>query len=240
MDGVKLAALFSYTPNKLKYCGPDSASNTIYDYIVNKKNKDIVKNLLIKFEALHPYLKIISEKNNLEFFDYKVIEAYWIGNKLADLNKQAAINLINMLNKRGLLTSIAKNLINKIKGLSREEIPLTHLFNVIFIGVGAVTGSVPTIIENMDKCRISWGTVCEIHDSYLLVEYHRLRNQDNKYFINKDTEKIKINYDKNFCRLNKEDIVAIHWNMAVKKLDFKESKNLKNYTQKITELTSMR
>lgn len=238
MDGVRLAALFSYMPNKLGYCGLKDASKLFYDYLRNKGSKEKVKELLVKFEALYPYLKVIAEENNKDPFDYDVVEAYWLGNKLADLDKKAAIRLIGMLSKRGLVDSIAKNLIKKVEKLD-VEIPLTHLFNVLFVGVGAVTGKVPTIIENMDKCRISYGNVCEIHDLYLIVECNRLRGQGNKYFMDKNMEKVKVYYDKNFFSdLNKGGIVAIHWGLAVKKLSFEEMNNLKIYTQKVIGLIS--
>lgn len=239
MDGVRLAALFSYMPNRLNYCGPKDASKLFYDYLKNKGSKEKVKELLVKFEALYPYLKIIAEENNKDPFDYDVVEAYWLGNKLADLDKRAAIRLVEMLNKRGLVDSIAKNLIKRLESLE-EIISLTHLFNVLFVGVGAVTGKVPTVIENMDKCRVSYGVVCEIHDSYLIINYNRLKEHDNEYSIDKNVEKIKVNYNKKLLNdLNKGDTVAVHWESAVKKLSLKELNNLKTYTQKVIELISM-
>lgn len=239
MHGVKLAALFSYMPNKLKYCGPKDSSAMFYDYLKNDSNENKVKSLLVKFEALYPYLEIISEKNNKDPFDYEVVEAYWLGNKLAELDKEAAVKLIGMLTKRGLVESIAKELTKKLESLNTKTTPLTHLFNVVFVGVGAVTQSVPTIIENMDKCRISWGAVCEVKDKSLIIEYNRLKKKNEDYFIDKDIEKIKVNYDKNFLNdLRVGDKVAVHWGLAVKKLDSNEFSNLKTYTQKVIELVS--
>ncbi|MBL7100498.1 MAG: hypothetical protein ISS23_00925 [Nanoarchaeota archaeon] len=239
MDGIKLATLFSYMPNKLKYCGPKDASTIFQNYLKNNIGQEKAKELLIKFEALYPYLEIIAEKNSKDPFCYEVVESYWLGNELADLDKQAAIKLIGMLTKRGLLESTAKDLIQKIKGLDEKEIPLTHLFNVMFVGVGAVTGSVPTIIENMDKCRVSYDTICEINDSYLIVEHNRLKNDNGKYFISETAEKIKVSYDKNLLKdLNIREVVAVHWGSAVKKLNSKELNNLRNYTQKVIELIS--
>lgn len=239
MQGVKLAALFSYMPNKLKYCGPKNSSTLFYNYLKNNANRNKIKSLLIKFEALYPYLEIISEKNNKDPFDYEVVEAYWLGNKLAELDKEAAVKLIGMLTKRGLVGSIAKELTKKLESLNTKTTPLTHLFNVVFVGVGAVTQSVPTIIENMDKCRISWGAVCEIKDKSLILEYNRLKKKNEGYFIDKDVEKIKVNYDKNFLNdIRVGDKVAVHWGLAVKKLGSKELENLKTYTQKVIELVS--
>lgn len=240
MDGVRLATLFSYMPNKLQYCGPGDVSAVFCDYLKTNANKNKVKSLLTRFEALYPYLEVISKKNNKDLFDYEVVEAYWLGNKLAELDKKAAVNLIEMLTKRGLVESLAKELIKKIEDLDAETIPLTHLFNVIFVGVGAVTQSVPTIIENMEKCRISWGKICEIQDSSLIVEHNKLKKQGNKYFIAENIEKKKVDYDNNFFDdLKIGDEVAIHWDLAVKKLDSRELADLKNYTQKVIGFVSM-
>ena len=235
MSGIRLAALFSYSPNKLGYCGPKDADKLFYDYLKNETDKDKVKNSLSKFEALYPYLKVIAAEHGKEPFDYDVVEAYWLGNKLSEVKKETAVKLINMLAERGLLSSIAESLTRKINDLNVEKIPLTHLFHVLFVGVGSVTGSVPNVTENVNKCRTSWGTVKEIGSS-LIIDTNKLEKSDGRYYFS-EIKNLKLDYNQNlFPDLAVNDTIAIHWEYAVKKLDSKELNNLKSYTKKVIEL----
>jgi len=239
MDGIKLASLFAYQPNKLNYCGPDNAFNIFSNYWKDGTGKEKARELLEKFEALNPYLDVIAEMNGKDSYDHEVVEAYWIGNEFSDVSKENAIDLVKRLNKRGLTDSMSEKLVERINGLKNDIIPLTHFFHVVFIGVGEVTGNVPSILENMDKCRISWGKIYDINDSNLTVGYNKLKYEDDNYFLNEKEEKIEVNYDKNILKdLNVGDMVAIHWGNVVKKLNLEELKNLKTYTNKVIELIS--
>ncbi|USN45380.1 MAG: hypothetical protein H6502_05000 [Candidatus Woesearchaeota archaeon] len=117
MDSIELCARFSYVTNKLEYCGPKSSTKTIYQYLTKDKNlaKD-VKTTLEKFEGLMPYF------SEMGGFNYKVVEAYWLGNELLEnFPKHKMIKIINNLVKRGLPQFIAERIIEK---LPSKEFPL--------------------------------------------------------------------------------------------------------------------
>src|SRR3989338_6132626 len=135
MKGIELAARFSYITNSLRFCGPKEASKQFLQYLSKKNNKDI--------------------------FDYEVIEAYWIGNKLLDnFTDDDNKKIIKKLMQRGLPKSIGLDL---IKNLPSGLVP-HHNFNVMYVGVGRLTGSVETNLQNMDNYRISYGKVLEVLD----------------------------------------------------------------------------
>ena len=177
MKGIELAARFSYITNSLRFCGPKKASKQFLQYLSKKNNEQKVKDSLLKFEGLYPYLSAIAEKNNKDIFDYEVIEAYWIGNKLLDnFTNEDNKTIIKKLMQRGLPKSIGENLINNLpSGLLPH-----HNFNVMYVGVGRVTGSVETNLQNMDNCRISWGKVLEVLQDKLLVQSNLLIKNKNK------------------------------------------------------------
>jgi len=146
MKSTQLCCRFSIIPNKLSFCGPSNCYKTFTKHLKNNNNEQEIKDLLTKFEGLYPYLQLIAEKHNLSPFDYKVIEAYWLGNELLDAftNKDLK-KFFPELHKRGLPSSIVEKLIKRV---SKDALPM-HTYNVLFVGVGQITNSVPTTLINM-------------------------------------------------------------------------------------------
>lgn len=69
-------------PNRLGYCGPDE-NDVLFDALVNNKPTKELMNALRGFQAAYPYLRFIAHSQGLEDpFDYRAVEAYWIGNDL--------------------------------------------------------------------------------------------------------------------------------------------------------------
>ncbi|HTP54549.1 MAG TPA: DUF6390 family protein [Thermoplasmata archaeon] len=156
MDGVQLGARFSIATNRLSFCGPADAEPALYAAIRAPTGGAAARRALGGFEALMPYLEAIAAKHALDPFDRRVVEAYWIGNDLLDaFGPKEFRSLLDALVRRGLPASIAARL---IRHLPAAPIP-HHMFHVAFVGVGAVTGHVPTTLANMESCRPAWATV---------------------------------------------------------------------------------
>src|SRR3989344_166268 len=82
LDGALLAARYAFMPNKLRYCGGDKNSE-IFGYVAENASDQGLKELLEEFATMYPYLKLIAASNKIANpFDYKVVEAYWLGNDL--------------------------------------------------------------------------------------------------------------------------------------------------------------
>ena len=265
MKGIELALRFSYMPNALQYCGPKVAHSNFLKYISNSSNtktfnpkdkeklKGKIKNNLKNFEALYPYLSAIAKKSKKDYSDYKVVEAYWIGNKILEkFNKKDMAKIIFELGKKGLPKIIAKKTIENLK----EGFVPHHNFNVGFVGVGQVSGSVPTTLKNMNNCMILPAKILKIEKSLknnddnkkeennLIVSRVLLERENGKYKLTKNdmnnkknnTHKIKVKFLPNlFKKIKVGDTVAIHWNFAAKILTNKEEKNLLKYTNQILE-----
>ena len=156
MDGVALGSRFSIATNRLNFCGPADAEPNLYRAIVGGGEVPEARRALARFEALMPYLEAIGRRHGRDPFDPEVVEAYWLGNRLLDDWTRAEFEeLLGRLVTRGLPRSIAAELARRL-----PERPLPHhVFHVAFVGVGAVTGHVPTTLPNMEACRPAWGTV---------------------------------------------------------------------------------
>jgi len=85
--GLRKACLYALPPYRLGLCGPIEKSKTdLISGFANAKEKNIekVKSVFVKTFPMVKYLKMIAKKHNLDVFDKKVVEAYWIGNHLLD------------------------------------------------------------------------------------------------------------------------------------------------------------
>jgi len=225
MDALELAARYSFMPNKLRYCGPEDADKILFQYVIDKKDKETVERVLKQFEAFSLYLNLIAKKNKKSIFDKDVIEAYWIGNSLLEKVKKEDIKklITEDFTKKGLPHSIAKKLAKNIPNNSTPH----HSFHVMHIH--SVTGKIKFMFSNIDKCRISWGKVKDINKNSLLIEYSPIEIKD-KLILGKEID-TKVQYDKEFLRNIKiNDFVAVHWNYAVDKLTKTQKQNLEKYT----------
>jgi hypothetical protein len=222
-DGLDLCARFSYITNKLEYCGPKDCTKKLHDMIVNGSNRKEVLESLKRFEGLLPYLSVISDKP----FTFDAVEAYWIGNELLDrCGKEENIKIIENLVKNGLPKFLGKKLIEKLP----DGCVPHHSFNVFFVGVGQLTGSVATTPENMDKCRISAGRIESIYRDKLKVLTNQVYLEEGKIRLRKVIK--EVSYEKGFLyEIKVGNHVGIHWDKAVVVLSAEQVNNLKKYTQ---------
>jgi hypothetical protein len=233
MDGLELAIRFSYVTNQLHFCGPSKAEDAFLRYIKKKDNAKDVKDVFLRFEGLWPYFSEIAAKNKKDVFDFEVVEAYWIGNRLLDtMTKKENAAVVRKLMQRGLPTSIGEPLIRKMP----EGLVPHHCFNVFYVGVGHTTGSVETNLANMNNCRPAWGKVVEISANSMLVESQSVVLKKGKYVIGPDEKETAVYLDTFLPKVKKGDLVALHWGFACMVLNKEQAENMKKYTQKTLDV----
>ncbi|MBT4352701.1 hypothetical protein HOD20_09275 [archaeon] len=235
MDPITFVTKYSFITNKLKYCGPDDSYIKFLEYIKNPNEKlaSEIRNYMKRFEGLYPYLDLISKKTNLDFLSEKVVEAYWIGSDLLDdFDENDLKEMITALSKRGLPKSYAKKLCD---GVPKGMVP-HHSFNVIYVGVGKVTGSVEFNIDNINNCLIRWGKVKKINENKVTLS-HQPYIFENKKMILSNEKEDEFEYLPEFIdELKIGDNVSHHWNVVVDKLTDSQKKNLIKYTNKNVEV----
>ena len=231
MTGTRLCCSFSRIPSQKNYCGPTSAHKELAEFVRTGQNEGRVQELLSKFEGLHPYLCFIAERHNLKPFDYRVVEAYWIGNDLLDVfGRDDFKQLIPELEKRGLPGSYANRL--------REKIPIGaiphHSFHVLFVGVGQLTGRLQTTLENMLNCMLSWGEVISVDQNTAVVSGPVLRYNNNKFEMSMNGGRV-VSYDPALIQPKQGDMIAVHWNECAYILGREQLQNLRKYTNFVIE-----
>ena len=166
---------------------------------------------------------MIAEKNNINnFYDEKVVEAYWIGNELLDkvtVGDLKRIILYNFVQPELLTKEKAEMIINGIP----DNVVAHHSFHVFF--VGSITGRVKLTPELKDQCKVSWGEVLNVFENQVEVETEKL-------FPQREKIKIKADLDEFLPKLTKGDLVSFHWGRICEKLTSQEYNNLVEYTMR--------
>jgi len=237
--GLTLCTRYAFMPNKLQYCGGDK-NKELFEYGVRNTADPFLTDFLKEFQTLMPYLQLIAESNKIKDpFDYRVVEAYWLGNELLEgvTMKKFYSHFIDGLNlKKKLKPKDFEKLIGKIP---HNALP-HHSFHVF--NVWLRTGNLPIIhtLATMDNCRISWGKVLDVDKNDLEVLSSPLIINGNKLALGKAIRKKIIYkfYNKSFIEPKVNDWISFHWGWACDILSSAQVKNLIKYTWQSIELAN--
>lgn len=216
MDGLRRSANYAFAPNFLKYCGPDK-NRELAGYLQFKASDDGLKELLSHFAAMHPYLKLIAEQNNVrDEFDNLVVEAYWLGNRLLD---KVSLNSFYQHIKPRLPKRDLRWFELKLPTGAKPN----HQFHVLNFFIRTGHRQIIHTVETMDQCRISWGR---------LRQDGRLNSQQLVYREKKLLLIPAIKTVKNLVNDFKAgDLVTAHWGWICEKITPVQAKNLEIYSR---------
>jgi hypothetical protein len=233
MDGLRRCARYGFSPNKLKYCGPDK-NRELFGYMVKGVEDVGLGQLLGDFAVMYPYLRLIAEENGIKDpFDERVVEAYWIGNELLEGVSMKQF-YDHLMEKQGLKKRFKMKHLKWIVGKVPVGAKVHHSFHVF--NVWNRTGHEAKLhtVETMDKCRISWGKVVKKEKDKIRVKTQELVYEDGRLRLNDEVEK-EVSWrlgDKSFVKgLKKGDWVTVHWDWVCEKVSQKQVRNLEKYTK---------
>ena len=231
-QGLLTCARYAFAPNYLKYCGPDE-NRTIFQYCAAQDADAGLRELLEEFGTLYPYLRFIAQANGIaDPFDPRVVEAYWVGNRLLEvvgkaefaghlLDTQQLKKRLNAKSREWLLTKIPQG---------AQPNHAFHVFNV-FTRTGHHT--VPHTIETMDQCRIGWGRMVRKDGEFLVVAARSLVFENRKLALGKPTERsVRVTYKNTGLPVhaNVGQWVSFHWGWVCDTLTDRQRRNLARYT----------
>jgi len=240
IDGSILAARHSFMPNRLGYCGPDENEVLLEACLNNKPSKELI-DALKGFQAAYPYLRFIAQSLGVDDpFDYRVVEAYWIGNDA--LQKIAPTGFYDHLRER-LKAKYPKEQIKRLfEAQPYAAFPhhALHVFNA-FSTMGTVPDSFATatgpddiVGSMMDKCRISWGKVLRSDGKgSLSVEYEPVLRREGKLSLGSPvtTNVVSEIQGRSFLSdVKPGDWISFHWGFACTTLTPTQVANLRRYT----------
>ncbi len=234
MNGLWRCAKYAFSPNKLKYCGPDK-NQELKGYLQTKTSDQGLQAILTEFAAMQPYLKLIARENGIaDEFAEKVVEAYWLGNELLD-----TVSLKSFFNH-------TRPRLSK-KDLKWFEVKLpqgakpNHQFHVFNFWKRTSHLARLHTIETMDNCRISVGEIIPATATTFAVGRNLLVKTDQMVYKNGQLELEpaikKVQSLENGYKPG--DLVTIHWNWVCEKISEKQKENLEKYTDLALSLANL-
>ena len=241
-EALQLACRFSLPPNSLGYCGQNSAPEKFKKYVVDggsPSDQQEIQQELERFVVLNPYLEALATITDKSKFSREVIEAYWLGNdELKKAKPRDYLLLLDNFVKQG----VPNWFVEELRAKKPKKFIPHHLFQVLHVGVGRASRSVPFNLASINNCMIRWGKVTRIMGDKLEADLTSLDGKIGNGFI-KDESVGSLKVVIKTCqamflpdflpKLKLGDVVAVHWGQAVKILSPKEVIQLDFWTREV-------
>ena len=220
LDGLALCSRFSYPPNSLSLCGPDKKNDLNWYATTGNTDKGTME-ILSQFSTLYPYLILIASENKIKDpFDQKVVEAYWIGNKL--LHQIPVTPFIaHSRDKIRLKEKIKKQDLYRIFDKISDGAFPHHSFHVLNIYKRTGHLNILHSVETMDACLINYGKIIKILPTTITVETKPLRLKNNRLVFDKNMNRMIMSQGEKdilFKQLKIGDLISYHWGYFCQKL----------------------
>jgi hypothetical protein len=230
LQGTLRFIRYGFMPNRLQYCGPTGDNHTLFEYAVEGVSDGGLSPLLRKFSGALPYLKLIARANGIaDPFDFRVVEAYWIGNELLDC-----------VEVRQLYDSLAERFGKQLTGRTRDLVlgkaPAGarphHSFHVL--DVHRRVGELEPTLRTLDDCRISWGRVLSLDSGELVVERSPVVLREGKLVLDAPRpERVTRQLEGHgFADAAQPgDWVSLHWGWVCEVIDDRQRRSLECYSR---------
>jgi hypothetical protein len=230
---LRLLSRFSLGPNQLGYCGRNTATGKLKHCVVKGDTLGVARELE-KFIVLHPYLQTIASVAGKSKFSYSVAEAFWLGNsELEKAKPEHYDKLLGYFRAQGVPEWLVAELERK---RPKKFIPL-HLFQILHVGVGRASGSVPFNLESINNCMVRWGRVLTLNrkNKMVRVKLNSLaKGKTGRYRLITKTEEPR--YVPGFVPgMKTGDPIAVHWGLVTKVLTATEVRNLEKWTKRVLD-----
>jgi hydrogenase maturation factor len=247
IGGAVFSARHSFMPNRLGYCGPEE-NQLLFDAAVENKPTRELLGALQQFKGAYPYQRFIAREAGLQDpFDYRVTEAYWLGNSL--LENIPPDRFYQHLRER-LDSKFSRDHIKRffdMRPYASFPHHALHVFNA-FSSMGTVPDFFATGIGRddkvgslMDQCRISWGRISTVDGKDLIVEYEPIIRKEGRLLLVQPTlKRILRQIDgRGFVdNARPGDWVSFHWGFAASTLNESQVASLRKYTLRAMEIAN--
>jgi Family of unknown function (DUF6390) len=235
LDGALLHAKHAFMPNSLGYCGPDDRG-AILGHLQSSSVSPGLLAVLKSFEAAYPFVKLIARSAGADPFDYRVPEAYWIGNGLL---KGVDVEDFYRFTHQELDGRRQPDVKKAFEALGERALPhhgfhvmSTYLTSEVADGPSVTNSNERKVSELIDRCRITPARVEAVEGKFLRVRSRPVRLRDGELSLSGAVVQ-KVGFDREirpFDAVKAGDWVSVHWGFAAEVLTPRQAGNLGRFT----------
>ncbi len=230
--GAVRFARYAYAPNALGHCGPPDARGLLEQAATGDSDGDL-RHLASAFEGAWPYLQLIAAANRIaDPLDERVVEAYWIGNRLLDAVPPRVL-------RAALTERFAARLGRDLSALT-DTLPAGaaphHAFHVfsVYPWVGLLRRvAIDEPLRVLDRCRISWGRVVTASADRAVVRTRPLTWDGASLALGPPAPASFVTANDGYGfvdDLRPGDVVSLHWNWVCERLTPRAAASLRHIT----------
>ncbi len=237
LPGPLLFERYAYPPNSLGYCGPTD-SVAFHEYGMAGVVDAGLRQLAQEFHGAWPYLRLIAESTGVgDPLDRRVVEAYWVGNRLLDRVPIAAMGSSMEDRFRPRVGSHFGQLAETViaGGVPHHSF---HVFGVYpWVGLLRDDRKADRALTVLDRCRIRWGQVVSVSGDSAVVATRRLR-WDGRFLTldamaEPETARVAIT-----AGIRPGHRVSLHWDWVCDLLTDQQARNLARYTTRHLDIAN--
>lgn len=237
-----LFARYAYPPNQLGYCGPDD-HRALLDYGAGQVSDPGLAQLARAFTGPWPYLTLMAGAAGIaDPFDWRVVEAYWVGNPLLDAVDMADFGATLMERFR---PRAGRSWDHLAEGITAGAVA-HHSFHVfgVYPWVGLLqSGRSDHPLHQLDRCRIRWGRVVATVGDRVQVRFRPLEWDGRQLSLGApqvETVTRALHGVGFVPDLQPGDWVSLHWDWICDRLDRRQLASLRRYTDRQLDITNRR
>jgi len=223
---------YAFPPNERGYCGPDRADELL-ERVANGSSGPVLASLARGFEGAWPYLELIGECLGRGTLDPVVVRTYWLGGP--ELSRCGGRPFVGSLETR-FRSRLSRLEFERLAAAVVMGATPHHNFHVfgVYPWVGLMRGGMGDVpLQVLDRCRIRWGRVEEIHGDTAVVSSRPLTWDGHRLALGPatpETARLRRNGRALTHAVRPGDWVSLHWDWVCDRLGPTELAHLRRST----------
>jgi hypothetical protein len=233
VPGPIMFVRYAFPPNYHGACGPPD-SQGLFQYGASAVVDNGLRDLARQFAGAWPYLELIANATGVgDPLDRRVVEAYWVGNRLLD---QVGTRPLGDSMEERFRARTGRQFGNLTEAVLAGGMPhhSYHVFCIYpWVGLLGDDRRYEQALMVLDKCRVRWGQVREVRPDQLTVESQPLLFEHGQLFLGPprlEAVERTLNGVGLVPEFSAGDWVSMHWEWVCDRLSARQLGALRHYT----------
>jgi hypothetical protein len=225
---------YAFPPNYHGACGPPD-SQGLFQYGASAVVDDGLRDLARQFAGAWPYLELIAGASGIgDPLDSRVVEAYWVGNRLLD--QVGPHSLGDNMDER-FRAHTGRQFANVRETVVAGGMPhhSYHVFCIYpWVGLLGNDRRYEQALMVLDRCRVRWGQVHEVRADQLVVQSQPLLFEHGRLSLGApqlETVERTLGGVGLVPEFAVGDWVSMHWEWVCDRLTLRQLAALRHYTR---------